>query len=143
MNKQDYLLLNYRKLEYKIRKIKIKKLKKEFNNHINKINILDEKLKEIEKDFNIYYNNNITICKEMLYKTKVGNDISYCRKHLPQYCEKCNYICNINDKTDRLYYNKKYNIINHCKNYQKIYFILLIKTINFIKQKKHQVVDII
>ena len=73
----------------------------------------------------------------MSCKTKVGNDISYCKNYLPQYREKCNYICNINNKTDRLYYNKKYNIFNYCKNYKlEDIFYIIDKNDKFYKTKK-------
>ena len=115
INKQDYLLIEYKKMENKIKSVKLKNIKKKYKNHINNLNNIDEKLKKLEKEFDDYYNNNLTLCKEISCKTKVGNDISYCIKHMPKVCEKCNHMCDINDKTDRLHYNKKYNIINFCK----------------------------
>lgn len=119
----NQLDLNYTSLLFKIRSLKNKIQSRKINKYKEKQKKFDENLKILEKDFYDIYNSNLIICKYNSCKNKCGNDISYCINHMPKFCEKCNYICDPNNKVDRLHYNKKYNIINYCNNCsQEVYF---------------------
>lgn len=96
---------------------------KKINKHkyFKEIKNIKEKHKEfvhkfdcLEKEFTYFYNNNLTICKEKKCKNKCANDIGYCIDHYPDICDKCNHICDKNNKFDKLNNNKYYQIYNLC-----------------------------
>lgn len=113
-----------RKVKYNCN-IEIKKIKQKSKKFIDEID-------SFIKEYDDYYNNNLIVCKEKTCNIKCGNDVGFCLKHLPKHCENCNYICNSNDKFDKLHSNKKNGIENYCNSCaQETYFKNFINEYNY------------
>lgn len=118
---------DYNVLHYDIKSIKIKnkskKIKKEINNYKEKAKKIDNELKQLENDFYKLYGKSIINCKKNNCKNKCSKDVSYCLEHYPELCNKCDWICDSNNKYDKLTTNKFFNMYKLCQKCTKSKFL--------------------